>query len=97
LAYLDREHKRLMTRPHWYLWAIGVEPAHQRQGIGGQLLQPVLAQADEEQVPCYLETQVESNLSFYRKWGFVVVGEGRVLEQSLPMWMMVREPRQPAD
>ncbi len=97
LAYLDREHKRLMTRPHWYLWAVGVEPACQRQGIGGRLLQPVLALADEEQVPCYLETQVESNLPFYRKWGFVVVGEGRVLKQGLPMWMMRREPRQPTD
>lgn len=95
LAYLEREHKRLMAQPHWYLWAVGVEPAYQRQGIGGRLLQPILARADEEQVPCYVETQVESNLPFYRKWGFVVVGQGQVLDQGLPMWMMRREPRQP--
>ncbi|WP_372869643.1 GNAT family N-acetyltransferase [Planomicrobium okeanokoites] len=27
-----------MTVPHWYLWALGVAPDAQRQGIGGLLL-----------------------------------------------------------
>jgi ribosomal protein S18 acetylase RimI-like enzyme len=94
LAYMDEVHKRLMTGPHWYLWALGVEPSCQGQGIGRKLLQPGLARSDAEGVPCYLETQTERNAAFYRKRGFVVVNEGQVPGQGLPVWMMLREPRQ---
>ena len=54
LTYTDQIHSRVMTRPHWYLWALGVEPDRQRQGVGSRLLRPVLARADEAGVPCYL-------------------------------------------
>jgi GNAT superfamily N-acetyltransferase len=93
LGYLEQVRKRLMgRRPHWYLMALGVEPARQGQGIGGQLIQPVLARADQAGLPCYLETETERNVAFYQKRGFVVAQGGPVPGHTLPLWMMVREP-----
>ena len=60
---------------HWYLWALGAEPGCQGRGIGGRLLQLVLAQADSDGLPCYLETHAERNLAFYQKWGFEVLND----------------------
>src|SRR6266516_3670834 len=52
--YIDTVHKQCVPGQHWYLWAIGVDPPHQHQGIGGMLMQPVLARADADGLPCYL-------------------------------------------
>jgi ribosomal protein S18 acetylase RimI-like enzyme len=60
------------TYPHWYLETMGVDPAAQRQGVGGRLLQPVLELADRDQVDCYLETARCENVDFYARHGFVV-------------------------
>lgn len=93
VTYMDKNHKRLATEPHWYLWALGVEPDCQGQGIGGKLLQPILVQSDEEATSCYLETQTERNVAFYQKRGFEVVHKGELPGLGLPVWSMLREPR----
>jgi ribosomal protein S18 acetylase RimI-like enzyme len=90
--YAEKGHKKMMPGPHWYLLGIGVEPACQGQGIGGFLMQPVLARADAERLPCYLETMNEANLPFYQKYGFKVALAGHV-QEGLPLWAMVREPQ----
>lgn len=92
LTYTDETHQRVMPRPHWYLWALGVEPASQGQGIGSRLIQPVLARADDTGLPCYLETETERNVAFYQKRGFEVAVEGAVADAGLTLWTMVREP-----
>ena len=92
LTYTDQIHSRVITRPHWYLMALGVEPGRQRQGVGSQLLRPVLARADETGVPCYLETETEQNVAFYQKQGFEIAFEGAIADAGLPLWTMVREP-----
>ena len=94
LAFMDGIHKRLMAGPHWYLWALGVDPASQGRGTGGKLIRPALAQADRAGVPCYLETLNERNLSFYQKWGFATQDQAIVPEQRLQIWAMAREPKQ---
>jgi GNAT superfamily N-acetyltransferase len=58
--------------PHWYLEAMGVDPAAQRKGLGGRLLEPVLEIADRDRVDCYLETADRANVDFYERHGFVV-------------------------
>ena len=73
---MERDHHRGMPEPHWYLWLLGTEPSQVRRGIGGALLRPVLARADAEQVPCYLETHSEPNLRFYAGHGFAPHVEG---------------------
>jgi GNAT superfamily N-acetyltransferase len=63
---------------HWYLETMGVDPAVQRQGVGGRLLEPVLRIADRDGVDCYLETAEPRNVDYYARHGFVV--ETRALQ-----------------
>lgn len=91
-AYVDAVHKQCVPGRHWYLWTIGVDPAGQGQGIGGMLMQPVLARADTDGLPCYLETSKERNVPFYRKHGFTIVSEGVVPKSDLSVWTMLRKP-----
>jgi len=92
MRFIDKNHEELMPGPHWYLWALGVDPDAQGRGIGGALLRPVLDRADADGVSCYLETQTEANVAFYRSLGFEVVREARDPVGRLPLWFMVREP-----
>ena len=76
--------------PHWYLWAIGVEPEHQGRGLAGSLMQPVLARADAEGLPCYLETHKETNVRIYQRYGFEVVAESGAAGHPGNIWAMIR-------
>lgn len=55
-----------------YLWFIGTLPSEQGKGYGSALLRPELKRASEEKHPVYLETTTETNLSYYRKKGFIL-------------------------
>jgi ribosomal protein S18 acetylase RimI-like enzyme len=92
-AYTDRIHNRVMPGRHWYLQALGVEPASQGQGVGSSLIQPVLARADAAGLPCYLETETERNVTFYRKHGFEVKTAERFAGHGPMLWTMTRAPR----
>ncbi len=85
-----RVHERCMKGPHWYLALLGVEPPHQGKGIGGMLLQPTLARADADGLPCYLETGKEKNVHFYRKHGFEVIAEEMLPGGGPRFWAMSR-------
>jgi ribosomal protein S18 acetylase RimI-like enzyme len=61
--------------PHWYLAFIGVEPRVQGQGVGNDLLAPVLHIADETATVCYLETPFPRTHGFYERLGFRKQGE----------------------
>lgn len=78
--------------PHWYLSVLSVEPGSQGKGHGSALIQPGLDRADEEGVGAYLETQRESNIAFYERFGFELQGTLATLD-SPPMWLMWRAPR----
>jgi ribosomal protein S18 acetylase RimI-like enzyme len=82
--------EQVMPGPHWYLIVLGVEPAHQGQGIGGRLLQPVLARADAAGLPCYLETETAAALRFYQRHGFAVLAERDVPGVGFHYWAMGR-------
>ena len=93
LNHLEHLHDLAVPEPHWYLFVLGVDPPRQGQGLGGTLLAPILARADADNVPCYLETQKTRNVTFYQKHGFEVV-----VEEDLPgggprNWTMKRLPR----
>jgi len=77
---------------HWYLAGIGVDPAAQRQGIGGALLQPGIEAASRAGLPSVLLTNSESNLSFYEGHGFRVVREADTPRGGPHCWAMVRHP-----
>jgi ribosomal protein S18 acetylase RimI-like enzyme len=81
---------KALPDPHWYLAGIGVDPAHQRQGIGGALLEPGIRAAEEQGLPCALITNSPWNLSFYANRGFEVIREGRTPDDGPQAWMMRR-------
>jgi len=96
MRFIDQNHGELMPGRHWYLMALGVAPGRQGRGIGAHLLAPILQRATDEGLPCYLETQTERNVAFYRKLGFEVLREEREPVGGLPIWFMARQPGQAA-
>lgn len=85
----DRHHPR---DPHFYLAAIGVDPAAQGRGLGSQLLKPVLGICDQDRVAAYLESSDPANVDFYARHGFRVVDEVR-LPRGPIIHTMWRDPR----
>jgi GNAT superfamily N-acetyltransferase len=86
---MERAHPH---EPHHYLGVLGIDPAHQGKGLSKLLLAPTLARADAEKKPAYLETAKESNLAYYRRFGFEITREVRV-KSAPPLWCMQRAPR----
>jgi ribosomal protein S18 acetylase RimI-like enzyme len=89
---VDKLHKHDPPKRHWYLAVLGVDTDRQGQGIGGELMQPVLKRADSDNLTCYLETAKEINVTFYQKHGFEVVKEFPLGGDGPPFWTMLRQP-----
>lgn len=85
-ALMKEHHPR---EPHWYLHTLSIDPRRQRMGYGSALIEPGLARADRERLPCYLETQRESNIPFYARFGFELQRQIS-LPESPPLWTMWR-------
>ena len=79
--------------PHWYLGYLGTRHDRQGQGLGTRMLREVLAGADTDGVPAYLESSCERNLALYERNGFRVVGELQALGHGPTIWRMWREPQ----
>jgi ribosomal protein S18 acetylase RimI-like enzyme len=71
-------HKTYQTRANLYVLIAAVDPAAQGQGIGGKLMRAASAIADDEQVPCYLETSGERNPKIYERFGYEIVGQAEI-------------------
>jgi GNAT superfamily N-acetyltransferase len=82
--------------PHWYLAFVGIEPGEQRRGLGRQLLEPVLEQADRTSHLCYLETPFPDTRPFYLKLRFNETAELRPVAGAPPIWTMTRQPLPPS-
>lgn len=80
----------------WYLLLLAVDPAIQRSGIGARLQADTLTLADRQGLDCYLETQKEENLVYYRRFGYEVDRELRPVSNGPPLWTMRRKCRQPS-
>lgn len=90
-AHTDKLHKAAAPMPHYYLFALGVHPSAQGNGIGGQLVRGMLERIDQEGLPAYLETQSSRNVELYRRLGFDVAAEGAFPKLAgLNNWGMLR-------
>jgi ribosomal protein S18 acetylase RimI-like enzyme len=58
--------------PIAYLWFIGVNPKLQSKGIGSSFIREVIAECERKKRPIYLETSMERNIPFYKKFGFEI-------------------------
>ncbi|TIL34949.1 GNAT family N-acetyltransferase [Mesorhizobium sp.] len=91
-AVFEQMAKYHPTEPHWYLPAIGVDPAHQGEGHGDALMAYALAQCDRDHAPAYLESSNPRNIPFYRRHGFEPLGAIQV-GSSPTLVPMLRRPR----
>ena len=80
------------AQPWMYLQLIGVEPDHQRRGLGSQLLSSVLARCDATGTPAYLEAGTVDNRRLYERHGFDTIDEITLPDDGPPVWLMWREP-----
>jgi len=87
---IDRVHSRV-DEPHWYLAAVGTDPAWQGRGVGSALVAQILQRVDKDGMRAYLETTKSENVPWYRRHGFEVVTEIHV--PGCPkVWAMERRP-----
>jgi ribosomal protein S18 acetylase RimI-like enzyme len=87
---IERKHP---ARPgHYYLAAVGVEPAGQGRGLGSRLMFPILSEADAAGVASYLEASTPRSRLLYERHGFEVVEEIRLPRGGPAIWRMWRDP-----
>jgi ribosomal protein S18 acetylase RimI-like enzyme len=76
---------------HWHLGPAAVDRMRQGKGIGSALMREICNQLDQRQGIGYLETDKYANVRLYRRGGFQVVSERRVL--GVTNWFMLRHPQ----
>ena len=79
--------------PHWYLFAIGVDPSHQGTGVGAALLRERLRHIDTERLPAYLESSSLANVPMYEHFGFENTGTVPLPEDAPVVTSMWRTPQ----
>jgi ribosomal protein S18 acetylase RimI-like enzyme len=87
---MAKEHPKA---PHLYLFTIGTRKAARGKGLGKTLMAPVLAAADRDGLPCYLENSNPANTGFYRSRGFEQIKVFAAGPGGPPLEAMWREPR----
>jgi ribosomal protein S18 acetylase RimI-like enzyme len=66
-------------RQHWHIGPVGVHPRFQGHGVGTALLDHLLAMADSQGIATFLETDVDRNVTLYRRLGFQVTSRETIL------------------
>lgn len=82
----------LIQPPYYQLSPIGVKPEHQGKGFASKLLKPMFERFDEQKEICFLETQTESNIPIYQKYGFKIMDKFEIPKTNLHHWGMIRKP-----
>ena len=76
---------------HWHLGPIGVLPSHRRLGLGSRLMARFCKEVDNCFARAYLETDLDENVLFYRKFGFKVTSKSSIF--NVENKYMVRAPQ----
>lgn len=72
VRFMGRASTHHPEQPNFYLEIVGLDDGYRGRGLGNRLLEHGLARADARDLPCYLETAKESNVSWYRRFGFTI-------------------------
>jgi ribosomal protein S18 acetylase RimI-like enzyme len=73
---------------HWHLGLFAVEADARGSGVGSQLMSEHCARMDHLDATSYLETDQTTNVRFYQRLGYRVVGQEPVL--GITTWFMER-------
>ena len=85
---LAREQAPPPEHPHAYLHFLAVAPGSRRRGLGGRLLDDVLARTRSVGAPLRLETTNRENLAFYAAHGLRVASEARLGASGPTLWAL---------
>ncbi len=91
--YVEKQHRELAPKRHWYLSVLAVGPEYQGSGYGSQLIRGMLPRMDEEGLSCYVETEGEQNVAIYEHFGFQVIEEFEIPDSKDKLAAMLREPK----
>jgi GNAT superfamily N-acetyltransferase len=80
----------IIRRPYYLCDMIGVDPRFQSRGFGRKMVVRKLMACDGVKMPCYLETSAVSNINFYEKFGFSLIGDYKI--QDVDVYCLLREP-----
>jgi ribosomal protein S18 acetylase RimI-like enzyme len=80
---------RACAGPALFLSGLGVDPVHQRRGVGSALVEAGTRR--DPHLPVVLLTNELANVRFYERRGFEVVLD-EPMPHGLPTWAMVRRP-----
>jgi predicted N-acetyltransferase YhbS len=72
----------------WFVFMLGTEPPQQQAGLGTALVEHGVRRAAEEGVPIHLDTGVQRNVKWFRRFGFEVADEVRLIPGAPPLWGM---------
>jgi len=86
---MDGSHPK---EPHWYLKAIGVDPACQGRGVASALLRSRLSRCDQDGQSAYLEASKPSGVQLYEHFGFRRTGDLDMPEGAPVVTAMWRAP-----
>ncbi|MBW3589975.1 MAG: GNAT family N-acetyltransferase [Actinobacteria bacterium] len=81
------------AEPHVHLAVLGVDPSHQRSGIGTLLVDEGLRRADTDGLPVYLDTDEPANVPYYERFGFQVTCEFDIPLGGPRMYGMLRQAK----
>ena len=68
-----KRHRHAPTAHHLQL--LGTSPDHQSKGLGATAMMIGIRRAEQQGVPCYLESSNPKNVPFYKRHGFKIVEE----------------------
>ena len=88
---ITKDRQNYMKGAYIYLYALGVIPEKQGNGLGSLLVRSMQDNLPSN-IPIYLETESERNVRFYERLGFEVINKIQVPILHLPMWEMVYRP-----
>lgn len=72
--------------PHWHLGPLAIAPQWQYKGVGTQMIEFAFSKCIGGNL--YLETDKQSNVELYERFGFSTVATPNIL--STPSWVMMR-------
>ncbi len=92
VGFMSKASESVVSKSDWYLSILGILPEFQGKGLGGDLVRPILQQADEAGVATYLETFTPRNMSFYERLGYQAIACFCEPVTKSDCWIMRREP-----
>ena len=71
----SEQRSNMKNQKFWYCWMIAAKPENRGQGYGRALMNYTFNLANQEKLPCYLETATLNNVAIHKNKGFKLYSE----------------------